>query len=1183
MTTCTMRSPKSTPKAKGKGKGKAKATPTPPKTPGRGKTEQIKGVNELVTRRCKQIRQELSLSGAPRNSYGMFNGATHQLLPGDGGFEDIGRYYTMTNSKPNPNGDRIPIHILNTDHVLKSCWAIRAMLNKVSTVRADEDSASSTPARSSPTPAQRLAQRTTVKASTAPKRSRSDESSDDEEVAPVTKKTRLGRARLEVIDISDDDEDPEEKSVAGPSSEREWGNDEWEVFFDGVPVADVTKSVPQRWVTLLVWAAVSRPPVAVVVAVKEDGGIHLAEPANRRRMGCAGLFNHGVYRAYDVERDRWVACAWEVAFPLSADRNLFAVKIDGVDIEEAGCNWDLYQALFTKDADDEKYLNSKTSGSNNFDAEPAGELPPLLPDRQYPQTHVINGIVDAIVLCLQVKTIAPSITYPVTTTMPSTTASPPASPDGQDKTTPPSTTTNPPQPEASKQAPAPKQPAPPEKSAVQKTVLTDFSLEVLEKYGTDIWDRDSWSFNMVPESQRVKPSAHRKTHLVSSEELTLLQRFKPTLRDLVAEYADDTKKERDRKLREWKNAAADAILAHPIWLRKVKEGTSDFGDWKTWMVKEFANEKDQRIGKAAKTDKKAGKKPALQKLETDEFDAKKLLSQSDSSTKLTYSTDSLTDAGVRVLRQFLKFPFLLEGKQIFEEEHRDAVQVRMKELLACDAVKSDNVGAAERKAAGQLWGELSDDERKGYGERARKDFKTTELITSSLPFVINELMKFLGGLLPAMSMACIVGLHTKEGGTKTNIVDINTIDEHPSIASLLPADIHAQIEEWLLLHKPDDCRQLNFSFESHSKGVPAFPSGDLSKNGHAQLQVLLEEYLLVTWQYAHKDFKKVPRLSYEQLAQEGERFYDTKKWEKLLPIFKGPSNLTWMECVCLIAFLQDSSTTACAEPFEFFPVPISVQPPAPPAKSPTPAPPPAKSPTPAPPPAKSPTPAPPPPKSPTPPSPPPKSPAPAAPEKGRKSSRTRRSPLPPTRPTETTTRPTLLNVENQVEGEDEETLINNQLAQLEAMMDEDEDEDEDPDHSGDKIMEDDLEQAQDDDEERDEDEEGDEEEGDEEEGDEDEEQDEEERDEEPEPKQKEQPRRRKGRPPPVARSPVKTRTSTKGRGAAPSVPTRASTRQKKKVEEKQVVESRPNKRKAVEEPKVQGAASVPKKRLRRRR
>ncbi|KAF8996553.1 hypothetical protein BDZ89DRAFT_1052384 [Hymenopellis radicata] len=350
MTTCTMRSPKSTPKAKGKGKGKAKATPTPPKTPGRGKTEQIKGVNELVTRRCKQIRQELSLSGRRgiRMECLMVLRTNCYLA-----MEDSKTLGDTTRCKPNPNGDRIPIHILNTDHVLKSCWAIRAMLNKVSTVRADEDSASSTPARSSPTPAQRLAQRTTVKASTAPKRSRSDESSDDEEVAPVTKKTRLGRARLEVIDISDDDEDPEEKSVAGPSSEREWGNDEWEVFFDGVPVADVTKSVPQRWVTLLVWAAVSRPPVAVVVAVKEDGGIHLAEPANRRRMGCAGLFNHGVYRAYDVERDRWVACAWEVAFPLSADRNLFAVKIDGVDIEEAGCNWDLYQALFTKDADDE--------------------------------------------------------------------------------------------------------------------------------------------------------------------------------------------------------------------------------------------------------------------------------------------------------------------------------------------------------------------------------------------------------------------------------------------------------------------------------------------------------------------------------------------------------------------------------------------------------------------------------------------------------------------------------------------------------------------------------------------------------------------------------------------------------------------------------------------------------------
>ncbi|KAF9016474.1 hypothetical protein BDZ89DRAFT_1141415 [Hymenopellis radicata] len=298
----------------------APSTPATPKPD--GKTVQRKGVDQAISARLIHLRSVLNLDypTAPTKRIGraphMSNGSAKQLVPGDVGFEDVGRWVYFLRAEPHLKvkgyvdhiGKRIPLDVLENDTELKSLWVMRRMFLPTPRSQSQPDiqpTPPSSPLRSSPTPVARRSRGAT-------KRARQDADED----APSTKKAKV----LEVIDISDDEE-PVQNDVgeAGPS---------------------------KVLIILLIWRTAKAFPVQVAVEADPQGMLKLGVAANLRRLHEAGITNEGLFRRYVPQEHDWRMSPWELAFPVSKTSKVVAMKIDDLDVFAEGCGWKQFKKMF---------------------------------------------------------------------------------------------------------------------------------------------------------------------------------------------------------------------------------------------------------------------------------------------------------------------------------------------------------------------------------------------------------------------------------------------------------------------------------------------------------------------------------------------------------------------------------------------------------------------------------------------------------------------------------------------------------------------------------------------------------------------------------------------------------------------------------------------------------------------
>ncbi|KAF9026450.1 hypothetical protein BDZ89DRAFT_1067546 [Hymenopellis radicata] len=302
-----------------------------PKTPNpQGKKAQRDALNAAISKRLIDLRQELNLDYQSRPSHrigrnaNMSNGSANNLVPGDPGFHEVGRWVYY---KGYPHcgieymGQPIPMTSLLNDPELKSYWAMRRMLIPTPTPstatpkvlpapRVSEPSSS--PLRSSPTPAERAPRPTTAK------RARRDSFVD----VPSAKKSRV----LEVIDISSDDDDEQEESgvleqepVAGPSRVQ---------------------------IILLLWRKAKSFPIQVAVDADPHGMVLLGSNENRPRLHAAGVADIGLFRRYVPAQHDWRLSPWEAAFPASLKTKVVAMKWGDIDVFADGCGWSQFKKMF---------------------------------------------------------------------------------------------------------------------------------------------------------------------------------------------------------------------------------------------------------------------------------------------------------------------------------------------------------------------------------------------------------------------------------------------------------------------------------------------------------------------------------------------------------------------------------------------------------------------------------------------------------------------------------------------------------------------------------------------------------------------------------------------------------------------------------------------------------------------
>ncbi|SJL02895.1 uncharacterized protein ARMOST_06236 [Armillaria ostoyae] len=369
------------------------------------------------------------------------------------------------------------------------------------------------------------------------------------------------------------------------------------------------------------------------------------------------------------------------------------------------------------------------------------------------------------------------------------------------------------------------------------------------------WENDDWTFSTVPLKDRVTANKRWKTAGLNDEHLTLCHCLLPDYKDVTCESEDLPKAQRNTNLRAWRKVAVTALLKHSIFDNLVRhpgsteaERSVAYVEIEAKLTKKFHNHQYQKAAKKTST-----------------TEPSRSAAPDTDNNMMTVS--SLKD--FKLLVQLLKLLGTISAQKIFDDINREAIQTRVKQLIATNQIAAGNPGGADRHALKQLWEEISDEEWSQYEQMALEAVQNIE--TSELPGLMFQLLKelacFLGPAAFMFVFACCDATGTINLG-----INVST-NQSCKIPDAFGPTFGSLVRDWASKHLPDD---------------------------------------------AHRHQSCKPDLSYDDLSCNPEDYYDTVKWASLAPITCAPMDMDVVQTLLLAKFFKEKSNENVDVPFQFY-------------------------------------------------------------------------------------------------------------------------------------------------------------------------------------------------------------------------------------------------------------------------